>query len=208
VGDEALPGAAETIAELRVDGKGVLFLTNTRATRGRDNAAKLERLGISATDDDGLTSGRAKAVHLARHEEVEGRTAHVIGTEALKDKMRTVGLRLLEASPAATRASSSSAARGGFDYSDLRTASQAVQGGARLYASQPGRHVPDARRPVAGRRLAPRRRRDRVRDQGDRPRRARAAHVRGREDEIPPGLDRDGRPTTPPWTSRAVVGRA
>jgi ribonucleotide monophosphatase NagD (HAD superfamily) len=140
VGDEALPGAAETIAELRVDGKGVLFLTNTRATRGRDNAAKLERLGISATDDDGLTSGRAKAVHLARHEEVEGRTAHVIGTEALKDKMRTVGLRLLEASPAATRASSSSAARGGFDYSDLRTASQAVQGGARLYASQPGRH--------------------------------------------------------------------
>jgi Haloacid dehalogenase-like hydrolase len=86
VGDQALPGAAETIAKLRADGKRVLFLTNDPPYARRVYAAKLARLGIPATEDDVLTSGWAKAVYLSRHEGVEGRMPYVIGTQALRDE--------------------------------------------------------------------------------------------------------------------------
>jgi phosphoglycolate/pyridoxal phosphate phosphatase family enzyme len=134
VGDEALPGAAETIAKLRTDGKRVLFLTNDPRHARRDYAAKLERLGIPATEDDVLTSGWATAVYLSRHEEVEERTAYVIGTEALKDEMRAVGLRVLEGEPGRDADFVIVGGHGGFDYSELRIATMALHRGARLYA--------------------------------------------------------------------------
>jgi glycerol-1-phosphatase len=134
VGDEALPGAAETIAKLRADAKRVLFLTNDPRHARRDYAAKLERLGIPATEDDVLTSGWATAVYLSRHEEVEGRAAYVIGTGALKDQMRAVGLRVLEGEPGRDADFVIVGGYGGFDYTELRIATLAVHRGARLYA--------------------------------------------------------------------------
>ncbi len=134
VGDEALPGAVETIAKLRADGKRVLFLTNDPRHARRDYVAKLERLGIPATEDDVLTSGAATAVYLSRHQEIEGRTAYVIGTDALKDEMRAVGLYVLEGEPGRDADFVIVGGHGGFDYQELRIASQAVHRGARLYA--------------------------------------------------------------------------
>ena len=134
VGDEALPRATETIAELRADGKRVLFLTNDPRHARRDYAAKLTRLGIPATEDDVLTSGAATAVYLARHEHAEGRTAYVIGTEALKDEMRAVGLSVLEGEAGRDADLVIVGGHGGFDYTELRIASQSVHRGARLYA--------------------------------------------------------------------------
>jgi len=96
VGEEALPGAPEAIARLRTEGKRILFLTNDPRHARRDYAAKLERLGIPASEDDVLTAGSATAVYLSRHEDVEGKTVYVIGSDALKDEMRGVGLRVLD----------------------------------------------------------------------------------------------------------------
>jgi HAD superfamily hydrolase (TIGR01450 family) len=134
VGDDALPGAPEAIATLRAEGKRVLFLTNDPRHARRDYAAKLERLGVRATEDDVLTSGAATAVYLARHEEVEERTAYVIGTGALKDEMRGVGLRVLEGDDGRDADLVVVGGHGGFGYWELKTASQAVHRGARLYA--------------------------------------------------------------------------
>jgi HAD superfamily hydrolase (TIGR01450 family) len=134
VGDEALPGAVEMIAKLRADGKRVLFLTNDPRGPRPEYAAKLEGLGIPATADDVLTSGAATAVYLSRHEEVGGRTAYVIGTDALKDEMRAVGLRVLEGEPGLDADFVIVGGHRGFDYAELRIASLAVHRGARLYA--------------------------------------------------------------------------
>jgi HAD superfamily hydrolase (TIGR01450 family) len=134
VGEEALPGALEAIAQLRAEGKRIVFLTNDpRGARG-DYVAKLDRLGIPASEDDVLTSGAATAVYLARHEEVEGRTAYVIGTEALKDEIRGVGLRVLDGDEGGDADVVVVGGHGEFDYSELKTAAHAVLRGAPLYA--------------------------------------------------------------------------
>jgi HAD superfamily hydrolase (TIGR01450 family) len=134
VGEEALPGAVDAIAQLRADGKRILFLTNDPRGARRDYAAKLDRLGIPATEDDVLTSAAATAVYLARHEDVEGRTAYVIGTEALKDEIRGVGLRVLEGEEVDDPDFVVVGGHGGFDYWELKLATQAILRGARLYA--------------------------------------------------------------------------
>jgi glycerol-1-phosphatase len=134
VGDEALPGAVETLEKLRAAGRRVLFLTNDPRGARREYAEKLERLGIPATEDDVLTSAAATAVYLARHERVEGGTAFVIGTEALKHEMRSVGLRVLDGEPARDADLVIVGGHGGFDYTELRIATLAVHRGARLYA--------------------------------------------------------------------------
>jgi glycerol-1-phosphatase len=134
VGDEALRGAPEAIAQLRAEGKRFLFLTNDPRYARRDYAAKLSRLRIPATEDDVLTSGSATALYLSRHEQVEGKTAYVIGTEALKDEMRTVGLRVLDGDNGRDADVVVVGGHGGFDYSELTTASLAVHRGAGFYA--------------------------------------------------------------------------
>ncbi len=134
VGEQALPGAPEAIARLRAEGKRILFLTNDPRHARRDYAAKLERLGVSATVDDVLTSGSATALYLARHGEAEGRTVYVIGTEELKDEMRAVGLRVLEGDDGRNAEFVVVGGHGGFDYWELKTATQAVHRGAALYA--------------------------------------------------------------------------
>jgi glycerol 3-phosphatase-2 len=134
VGEEAVPGAVEALAQLRAEGKAILFLTNDPRSARREYAAKLERLGIPASADDVLTSGAATAVYLSTHEDVEGRTAYVIGTEALKDEIRGVGLRVVDGGDGREADFVVIGGHGGFDYWELKVATQAVLGGARLYA--------------------------------------------------------------------------
>ena len=47
-GDVLVPGAAEVLALLREQGRGVSFLTNNSAARSATMQAKLERLGVQA----------------------------------------------------------------------------------------------------------------------------------------------------------------
>ena len=64
-GDEPVPGAAETVAELRRRGRGVVFLTNNSAPTTADYTAKLGAMGMPAEVDDVLTSAQAAAELLA-----------------------------------------------------------------------------------------------------------------------------------------------
>jgi glycerol-1-phosphatase len=134
VGDAALPGAPEAIARLRAAGKRILFLTNDPRGPRTEYAEKLTRFGIPSTEQDVLTSAWATAVYLERRERIEGRTVYVIGTEALKDEMRGVGLRVLEGTDGRDADVVVVGGHAGFDYRELTTASLAVHRGATLYA--------------------------------------------------------------------------
>src|SRR4051794_9177472 len=56
IGDALLPGAAQTVAELRGQGKRTLFVTNKPVDSRNTYAAKLTKLGIPAVPDDVITS--------------------------------------------------------------------------------------------------------------------------------------------------------
>ncbi|MBI4787364.1 MAG: HAD-IIA family hydrolase, partial [Chloroflexi bacterium] len=94
LGDRALPGAVETIAELRRRGLPVVFISNKPLEPASSYAEKLTRLGIPATADDVITSGKVLSAYLART--APGARVFVIGELPLLREMQAAGLQLCE----------------------------------------------------------------------------------------------------------------
>lgn len=67
LGDELLPEAAETIAEIREGGGRVVFVTNKPLETNADYAAKLTRLGVPAGPEDVVTAVDSLLVYLGEH---------------------------------------------------------------------------------------------------------------------------------------------
>jgi len=65
-GDDAIPGAAHAVAELRAAGLRVVFLTNNSSGRVADNVARLGAAGVETDADDVASSAQAAAALLAR----------------------------------------------------------------------------------------------------------------------------------------------
>jgi NagD protein len=132
-GDALVPGAAETLAALRADGRRVAFLSNKPLETRADYAAKLTRLGVPAETDDVVNSSLVLARHLAELD--PGAPVFVIaelgahGFEVRHDHhVRWVVIAFDRT----------------FDYAKLNTALQAVRQGARLIATNPDRTCPTA----------------------------------------------------------------
>jgi glycerol-1-phosphatase len=102
IGDELTPRAGEAIAAIREAGKGLCFVTNNPRRSAEDYVAKLWRLGIQASAGDVVTVGGATQHLLA--ETRQGRTAFVIGSEALHQHVADAGLKVLNGTDLATRA--------------------------------------------------------------------------------------------------------
>ncbi len=94
LGEEALPGAVETIEALRRMGKRILFVSNKPLEPREAYAAKLTRLGIPASPDDVITSGYVMG-HFLAHHHPEWRL-YVIGEEALREELRRHGLHVVD----------------------------------------------------------------------------------------------------------------
>ena len=92
LGDHAIPGAVETIADLRRRGLRVVFISNKPLQPGSVYAEKLTRLGIPATPDDVITSGKVLSAYLART--APGARVFVIGEPPLLEEMQQAGLEL------------------------------------------------------------------------------------------------------------------
>lgn len=92
--DRAIPGAVETIAELRRRGLPIVFISNNSLELPGAYAAKLTRLGIPVRADDVITSGRVLSQYLARA--APGAHVFVIGEPPLREEMRQAGLNLTE----------------------------------------------------------------------------------------------------------------
>jgi HAD superfamily hydrolase (TIGR01450 family) len=136
-GETPIPGAAETIAALRADGRRVAFLSNKPLATGADYAGKLTRLGIPAVADDVITSSLVLARHLRRLD--PGAPVFVIGEPPLVAELRAHGFEVRR--DARVRWVVIALDRT-FDYAKLCTALQAVRGGARLIATNPDRTCP------------------------------------------------------------------
>lgn len=91
LGQAAVPGAADGIAALRRRGVRVGFVTNNAARSPHAVVTHLEDLGVVATAEDVVTSAQAGARLLADLVE-PGALVLVVGTEALADEVRAVGL--------------------------------------------------------------------------------------------------------------------
>jgi HAD superfamily hydrolase (TIGR01450 family) len=129
-----VPGSVEAVANLREAGKRVAFATNNPRLPGEEYVAKLWGIGIQASLADVVTVGGA-VQHLFA-ETRKGRTAYVIGTDALRAHVADAGVRVLNGTDLASRAEL--VLVGGTDelsYADLRDASLAVRRGAELFAT-------------------------------------------------------------------------
>lgn len=147
-GAEPLPGAGETIADLRARDRHVVFLTNNSATSPEAVAERLTAMGVGASADEVITSAEIVAGRIVA--EADGRsTAFVVGEEGLRSALARAGVRVLEDSPDAADYVVVGWDRH-VDYEKLKRASVLVRRGARLLATNA-----DATYPAPGGELWP-----------------------------------------------------
>ncbi len=134
VGEQATPGAVEAIDQLRDAGKRVAFVTNDPRHSGEDYVRRLWRIGTRASLGEVVTVGGAMQHLLA--ETRGGRTAFVIGTDAMRRHVEQAGLKLLNGTDLAVGAEVVVVA--GTDdlvYDDLKLATLALRRGADFLAA-------------------------------------------------------------------------
>lgn len=138
LGDSAIRGAPETIAELRKRGCGVVFLSNKPLQPREVYAEKLTRLGIPTSADDVINSSLVLARYLVR--EMAGATIFIIGEQPLLAEMAFAGLSLSD-DPEKIDVVIASFDRT-FDYRKLDIGYQALRRGARFFATNADRTCP------------------------------------------------------------------
>lgn len=151
-GEETVPGAAETLASLRADGRRLAFVTNNSARTPAQVARKLASHGFQASAEEVVTSALATAELLAGR---GGGTAFVVGERGIREALSSAGVRVIDGEPDAV-----DHVVVGWDrdvtYAKLRTASLLIQRGARLVATNadPSFPAPEGFWPGAGALLA------------------------------------------------------
>jgi glycerol-1-phosphatase len=151
IGGEPIEGSVEAIAALRDAGKRVAFVTNNPRRAAEDYVQSLWGIGVQASLADVVTVGGAVQHLLA--ETRSGRTAYVIGTDALFAHVTEAGVKVLNDTDLATRADMVIVA--GTDelvYDDLRVAALALRRGAEFLATSrdPTHPMPDGLWPGTG----------------------------------------------------------
>ena len=94
LGDRLFDFTISLLAEIRRTGGKYLFMTNNSSKGVADYIKKLEKLGISSTREDFITSSQATAYYLHKHH--EGQRLYVCGTESLKEELRWEGFTVTE----------------------------------------------------------------------------------------------------------------
>jgi HAD superfamily hydrolase (TIGR01450 family) len=155
LGDDAIDGSVAAIEALRAAGKRIAFATNDPRRPTEETVAKLWRVGVQASLADVVTVGGAVQHLLA--ETRHGRSAFVIGTQALCDHVDAAGLTVLNGSDRA--AAAEVVILGGTDdvtFEDLKLATLALRAGADFLATgrDPTYPMPDGLWPGTGAILA------------------------------------------------------
>jgi arabinose operon protein AraL len=138
LGEALIPGAAETIAALRAEGRRVAFLSNKPLYTRVDYAEKLTRLGIATDVEQVVNSSIVLARHLWRLD--PGAPVFVIGEPPLIGELRAHGFEVRDDPDVRWVVIAFDRT---FDYAKLNTALQAVRRhDARLIATNPDRTCP------------------------------------------------------------------
>ncbi|MGH3715881.1 MAG: HAD-IIA family hydrolase [Micromonosporaceae bacterium] len=96
VGERAVPAAADVLTELHRRDAAICYVTNNASRRAETVAALLGRLGVPADAREVLTSAQAAAELMGVRLAV-GAPVLTIGSEALADEVRAVGLDVVSA---------------------------------------------------------------------------------------------------------------
>jgi arabinose operon protein AraL len=138
LGEQLIPGAAETIAALRADGRRVAFLSNKPLSTRADYAEKLTRLGIPTAAEEVVNSSIVLARHLRTLD--PGAPVFVIGEPPLIGELEAHGFEVRRDADVRWVVIAFDRT---FDYAKLDTALQAVRRhDARLIATNPDRTCP------------------------------------------------------------------
>lgn len=138
LGDAILPGAQETIAELRQRGARIAFLTNKPLDRPAAYAAQLTSLGVPAGADDVISSIDALLRYLRTHP--PGRAILPVTEPLLEEVLLDAGYRVTNVPEEADLVVVSWDRT--FDYAKLERAFRAVRQGARIVATNPDAYCP------------------------------------------------------------------
>lgn len=84
----------ELLSQIRRVGGKYLFLTNNSSKSVADYVKKLASLGITATEEDFMTSSQATAWYLHQHH--AGQRLYVCGTRSLQDELRREGFAVTQ----------------------------------------------------------------------------------------------------------------
>ena len=139
-GEDAVPSAPPTLAELRRRGVRPVFLTNNSSRTPLQVAEKLRGIGIEVEPGEVVTSALATAELLA---ERGGGGAFVIGQDGVREALSDAGIRVLDGEPEHADLVVVGY-DGGVTYGSLKRASLLVQRGARLVATNADGSYPAA----------------------------------------------------------------
>ena len=89
LGDRLYDFTKELLSEIRRTGGKYLFMTNNSSKSVADYVKKLEKMGISATREDFMTSSQASAYYLKKHH--AGKKLYVCGTKSLIAELESEG---------------------------------------------------------------------------------------------------------------------
>jgi NagD protein len=138
LGDQALPGAVETIGALRAAGHRTVFLSNNPTKTRAQYAARLTQMGLPTTAEEVVNSSFVLVQWLLR--EAPASRVFVVGEQPLKDELAAAGFTLTE------QADQIAFVVASFDrtlvYRKLQIAFDAIRAGARLIATNADRYCP------------------------------------------------------------------
>jgi glycerol 3-phosphatase-2 len=141
IGDQAIPGSAEALGELRGAGKAIAFVTNDARRSPEEYVRKLWSLGLRASLEEVVTVGAAIQYALAGR--LAGSTAYVIGSPAVFRHVAESGHRIVNGTDQSAEADVVViAGHDAFDYDELREATQAALNGAEIMAAGRDRTFP------------------------------------------------------------------
>lgn len=140
LGDGLLPGAADTLAEIRDHGSRVAFLTNKPLDTPAAYAAKLTDLGIPAQPREVVTSTDALLRYLEAR--AAGATILPIAEPLIIDLLRGAGFGIVDPDQAEGADVVVVSWDRTFDYDKLVAAFRAVRAGARIVATNPDPFCP------------------------------------------------------------------
>ncbi|HEX7345222.1 MAG TPA: HAD-IIA family hydrolase [Candidatus Limnocylindrales bacterium] len=101
-GSEPVPGVAAVLADRASMGDDVVYVTNNSMHYRVDYVTRLSAMGCPISADRVVSSSRATALHIERHE-AGIRRVLAVGASGLERELRDVGLEVVTVAHAATR---------------------------------------------------------------------------------------------------------
>lgn len=142
-GTEAMPGAADAVARLRMAGYRIGYLTNNSGAEPVQLVEKLRAFGIPCEPSELMTSGLGAAILLSRECARCGNLGvHVLGTPQLRALVAAHGVRVTENYDVEIVLVGLDVA---FDYETLALSVDTILRGARIWACNRDANFPAAR---------------------------------------------------------------